>query len=131
MHKQFEKLLLEPLNAAQGHIHSPIVFILDVLDECGDPDSQKSLISILANDFPKLPSVFCFFVTSCPNSDIATIFLKQPKIVKRLLSITEPSGIQDIQIYIDHEMVDIRQWHSDWDLPPTWLDEKMTSLVKG
>ncbi|KAJ7804787.1 hypothetical protein B0H14DRAFT_3883286 [Mycena olivaceomarginata] len=131
MHKQFEKLLLEPLNAAQGHIHSPIVIILDALDECGDPDSRKSLISILANDFPKLPSMFRFFVTSRPDSDIATTFLKQPKIVKRHLDITEPLSVQDIRCYIVHEMVEIRQRHSDWDLPPTWPDEKMTSLVDG
>ncbi|KAJ7340851.1 hypothetical protein DFH08DRAFT_783276 [Mycena albidolilacea] len=131
MAEQFQKLLLEPLNAAQGYIYGPIVVILDALDECGDPDSRKSLISILANDFPKLPSMFRFFVTSRPDSDIATTFLKQPKIVKRHLDIKEPSSIQDIQIYIDHEVVNIRQRHSDWDLPPTWPDEKMTSLVNS
>ncbi|KAF7358415.1 WD40 repeat-like protein [Mycena venus] len=88
---QFQKLLLEPLAAAKESIKGPIIVILDALDECGNSDARERLVSILANDFRKLPSVVRFFITSRPDLDIAATFLDQPWITKIRLDITEPS----------------------------------------
>ncbi|KAJ6559418.1 hypothetical protein DFH09DRAFT_1316724 [Mycena vulgaris] len=72
--RQFKELLFDPLTAAQDEIPGPIISILDALDECGDPQSRQSLVSLIANDFPKLPQLFRFFITSRPDSDIAGTF---------------------------------------------------------
>ncbi|KAJ7876523.1 hypothetical protein B0H14DRAFT_2501365, partial [Mycena olivaceomarginata] len=53
LHSQFKKLLLEPLNAAQGKSLGPIIVILDALDECGDSASREGLLSLLVMEFPK------------------------------------------------------------------------------
>ena len=68
---QFEKLLLEPLNGS-GSISSPVVIILDGLDECGSFKQRRALLALIRNDFPKLPRPFLFFITSRPEPDLMT-----------------------------------------------------------
>ncbi|KAF9063630.1 WD40-repeat-containing domain protein [Rhodocollybia butyracea] len=107
IHTQFQKLLLEPLTAVQNHIHGPIVVVLDALDE------------------------FRFFITSRPDSDIASKFENQPKIAKHLLDITLPSSFTDIRIYLDNQMENIRLEHSDLNLNATWPGQsKMETLTE-
>ncbi|KAF9059821.1 hypothetical protein BDP27DRAFT_1371092 [Rhodocollybia butyracea] len=128
IHTQFQKLLLEPLTSAQNHIHGPIVIVLDALDECGNADSRRTLVSLISNEFPKLPPAVRFFITSRPDSDIASKFENQPKIAKHLLDITLPSSLVDIRIYLDIEMREIREQQ---ELGSTWPGEsKMEALTK-
>ncbi|KAF7348845.1 WD40 repeat-like protein [Mycena venus] len=47
---QFQRLLLDPIAAVQDHLLGPIIIILDALDECGDAESQESLISLLVDE---------------------------------------------------------------------------------
>ncbi|KAF9050943.1 hypothetical protein BDP27DRAFT_1515172 [Rhodocollybia butyracea] len=120
---QFQKLLLDPLTASQSHIHGPIIVVLDALDECGNAESRWSLVSLISDDFPKLPPAVRFFITSCPDSDIASRFEIQPKIFKFLLDITMESSFTDIRIYLDNQMAEIRKRHSHRNLSPTWPEE--------
>ncbi|KAF9060135.1 WD40-repeat-containing domain protein [Rhodocollybia butyracea] len=131
IHIQFQKLLLEPLRAAQNRIHGPIVIVLDALDECGNADTRRTLVSLISDEFPKLPPAVRFFITSRPDSDIASKFENQPKIAKHLLDITLPSSLVDICIYLNDEMRKIRQHHSAWNLSLTWPGESnMGALTK-
>ncbi|KAF9061091.1 WD40-repeat-containing domain protein [Rhodocollybia butyracea] len=109
IHTQFQKLLLAPLTKSQNHIHGPIVIVLDALDECGNAESRRTLISLISDEFFKLPAAVRFFITSRPDSDIASKFEIQQKITKHLLDITMPSSFTDIRIYLDNEMREIRQ----------------------
>ncbi|KAF9059437.1 WD40-repeat-containing domain protein [Rhodocollybia butyracea] len=128
IYTQFQKLLLEPLTGAQNHIHGPIIVVLDALDECGDADSRRTLVSLISNEFPKLPTAVRFFITSRPDSDIASKFENQPKIAKHLLDITLLSSLVDIRIYLDIEMREIREQQ---ELGSTWPGEsKMEALTK-
>jgi hypothetical protein len=106
---QFRRLLLEPLIAAQSQIRGPIIIILDALDECGDPDSRESLVSLIINEFPKLPAVFRFLISSRPDSDIAGQFREQPHIIQMQLDITTDSTTQDIVVFLRQGMQNIRQ----------------------
>ncbi|KAJ7690517.1 WD40-repeat-containing domain protein [Mycena rosella] len=120
---QFQKLLLEPFIEAQEHIRGPIVIILDALDECGDVNERDILISLIANEFPKLPAVFRFFVTSRPEADITSRFREQPHIYTMQLDITSDSTKQDIAAYLRRTMSDIgrekRNLGSEWPGSPT------------
>ncbi|KAF9073591.1 WD40-repeat-containing domain protein [Rhodocollybia butyracea] len=120
---QFQKLLLDPLTASQSHIHGPIIIVLDALDECGNAESRWSLVSLISDDFPKLPPAVRFFITSRPDSDIASKFEIQPKIVKFLLDVTMESSFTDIRIYLDNQMAEIRKRHNYRNLSPTWPEE--------
>jgi hypothetical protein len=107
--------LLEPLKAAETHIHGPIIIAMDALDECGDADSRKGLVSLLSNEFHKLPPVFRFLITSRPDSDIADHFREQSSIIKMHL---ETSITADIHVYIRSRMEEIRKRHKlEWQWP--------------
>jgi hypothetical protein len=67
---QFKALVLDPLLAAEQHIMGPIIVILGALDECGDAGSRLPLLSLLSDEFPKLPACFRVLVTSRREVDI-------------------------------------------------------------
>ncbi|KAJ6559940.1 hypothetical protein B0H19DRAFT_1146120 [Mycena capillaripes] len=106
METQFEKLLLVPLKVAQTHINGPIIVVMDALDECGDAESRRGLVSLLSNEFHKLPPIFRFLITSRPDSDIADHFRDQSSIIKMQL---ETSITADIRLYIRSRMEEIRK----------------------
>ncbi|KAJ7101983.1 quinon protein alcohol dehydrogenase-like superfamily [Mycena epipterygia] len=119
---QFQKLLLEPLLHSQEHVCGPIIIILDALDECGDRDSRRGLVSLITEELHKLPGTYRFLITSRPDSDIARRFHAQPRITPMQLDITTPSTKQDILVYIRHSLNDIQRDHSE-SLGSTWPGE--------
>ncbi|KAJ7675568.1 WD40-repeat-containing domain protein [Mycena rosella] len=110
---QFKELLLGPLETAQAQIVGPIIIILDALDECGDRDTRSKLISLIANEFTKLPPVFRFLITSRPDSDITVRFRAQPRITQMQLDISTPTTKKDILAYITHAMHEIGAHEND------------------
>ena len=91
---QLSKLLLEPLlSIDELSTHGPIIIILDALDECGDPDSRKDLLVLLAQELAKFPPEFQFLVTSRKESDIEAVFTCQPNIVERELDIIQVGDV--------------------------------------
>ncbi|KAJ7735403.1 WD40 repeat-like protein [Mycena maculata] len=120
IHTQFQKLLLEPLSDAQAHVRGPFIIILDALDECGNAESRSGLVSLIATEFHKLPSMFRFFITSRPDSDIARQFRGQPHIRELRLDITTASTKNDIVAYLQHMMENIRK---DKELELNWPGE--------
>ncbi|KAF7363084.1 WD40 repeat-like protein [Mycena venus] len=125
---QFQRLLAEPLDRAKDHIHGPIIIILDALDECGDPESRRRLISLISNRFTGLP-LLRILITSRPDLDIAAAFRDQSSIVKTPLDITKPSSLEDVHRYIDAEMIDVRQMHFSWNLGPTWPGKEKIDVL--
>ncbi|KAF7360002.1 WD40 repeat-like protein [Mycena venus] len=125
---QFQRLLVEPLDRAKDHIRGPIIIILDALDECGDSESRRHLVSMISNRFSSLP-MLRVFITSRPDLDIAAAFRDQSSIIKTPLDITKPSSLEDIRLYLDAEMVQVRQMHFSRNLDPTWPGhEKIAAL---
>jgi hypothetical protein len=72
--KQFKTLLLDPLTSAEPHIQGPILIILDALDECGDAGLRAPLLSLLAEEFTKIPPLFRLLIMSRREPDIADKF---------------------------------------------------------
>ncbi|KAJ7665615.1 WD40 repeat-like protein [Mycena rosella] len=121
---QFRELLLEPLQSAEIHIPGPILIILDALDECGNRDSRAALLSLLATELPKIPSLFRVLITSRRDPDIADKF--HSRFAERQLD-TGASSIEDVGVVIRHKMTQIGQ---DNNLGPTWPgDGHLQSLV--
>ncbi|KAK6995755.1 hypothetical protein R3P38DRAFT_2737534 [Favolaschia claudopus] len=72
LERQFQELLLSPLDTVKEHLVGPFIVIIDALDECAQ-DFRKFMINLIAEFFPKLPIAFRFFITSRPNADITTL----------------------------------------------------------
>lgn len=104
---QFQKLILEPL-AISAETESPIVFVLDALDECGTANERETLLEILTEQLTKLPSCARFFFTSRSELDIYSAFEVQPNIIARELEITSDVNAHDISLYLRHQLGRVR-----------------------
>ncbi|KAL5512554.1 hypothetical protein ACEPAG_3207 [Sanghuangporus baumii] len=101
---QFEKLLLEPIQAAANGIERPIVIILDALDECGMSKQREDLVSLLTIDFKRLPSNVRVLVTSRPENDMRHLSSKG-HILHIELEHTSKGNRRDVDLYIKEKMM--------------------------
>ncbi|KAL5512558.1 hypothetical protein ACEPAG_3211 [Sanghuangporus baumii] len=102
---QFEKLLLEPIQAAAKGIKRPIVIILDALDECGTSNQREDLVSLLTVDFKRLPSNVRVLVTSRPENDMMRHLSSKGHIHHMELEHTTQRSRQDVDLYIKEKMM--------------------------
>ncbi|KAJ7176322.1 hypothetical protein C8R43DRAFT_975442 [Mycena crocata] len=119
---QFKKLLLEPLLSVANHIRGPIIIVIDAVDECGNPTSRAPFLSILSEEFPQLPDVFRFLVTTRPEADIVDHLRSYlpNKFPTKILDPAADSSIADVQLFIRHELTRIG-WERK--LGPAWPKE--------
>jgi hypothetical protein len=119
-------LLLEPLRFVEKDIQGPILIVLDALDECGDPESRRALLSLLSNDFPQIPPLFRFLITSRRDFDITAKF--KSRFMEMDLDTGSLSNTMDVEFFIRHEMVHIQRTKG---LSPDWPGEdKIHDLVQ-
>ena len=91
---KFGILLQDSLSAIATVVGSPILIVLDDLDECDTPETHQSLIKILHHGLPSLRSNFRFLVTTRPEGDPLP-FISLP-----------PPGVHTIEL--DHEVEENR-----------------------
>lgn len=79
LEKQLEKLVIEPLCAAADSIgSSPVVIIIDALDECGNYRAQMmSLLCSIGSRLQELPICVKLFVTLRPEYDLKAAFTSE------------------------------------------------------
>lgn len=124
---QFEKLLNQLLRRASERLTSPIVIVLDALDECGDISSRTRILRLLAEEFPRLPPIFRFLVTSRRELDIDARFSLNPEAVTEMELMTGESEA-DLEAHIWFEMKKIRDLNH---LPDDWpRKDQVDRLVK-
>ncbi|KAL5521069.1 hypothetical protein ACEPAG_8991 [Sanghuangporus baumii] len=107
LHAQFKKLLLEPLRAAEGSIRGPVVIIIDGLDKLAPGYIRDDLLSLIREEFPKVPSTFRFLITSRLDPGLLlglTHSLTSHSIHHISLSEFQTVTHDDISRYINHEM---------------------------
>ena len=127
---KFEILLRDPLSAVATKTSSPILIVLDALDECGAPETRRSLMNVLRDGLPDLPSNFRFVITSRPEKDILT-FTSLPSLKVQALNLDHRMGEnrRDVFTYIKHELEVLRSLGS-LDVPQGWpWDESIQSLA--
>ncbi|KAF9460309.1 WD40-repeat-containing domain protein [Collybia nuda] len=97
--EQFESFLLKPSKSLK--VVGPVVIIIDALDEAGDIQSRKALLSILSKNLAELPSNFRIIITSRPEPDIVRA-LRPCKYVfsKYMEDIQKESTNKDILQYL-------------------------------
>ncbi|KAJ7149173.1 hypothetical protein C8R43DRAFT_888139 [Mycena crocata] len=123
---QFKTLILGPALSVERHIRGPIFIVIDALDECGNPDSRAALLSVVAEDFPQLPDLFRFLITTRPEADIVDHQGCKLFPMKSLDPGTD-SSLADVQLFIRHELARIGQQRK---LAPAWpKKEHLHTLV--
>ncbi|KAK4070974.1 uncharacterized protein Triagg1_6341 [Trichoderma aggressivum f. europaeum] len=137
---QFKELILNPLstipkNSGQA---SPIVIVVDALDECDREKDIQLLIWLFSRSsqpgFPKLK----FFVTSRPELPLRLGFKKVEGTYKDLILHEVPASIieNDMLRFLEHELFNIRNDYNlsrpdDLKLPESWpSSSNIETLVK-
>jgi hypothetical protein len=117
---QLDQLLIRPCFKAFQRFSTPLVLVIDVLDEGAEADETARLLEATLEKARDMP--FRFFLTSRPESHIREKF-SQPstssRTVLRLHEIEESMAKADIELYVKHRLNLIKQ-ASNNKLPEEW-----------
>ena len=94
----FKALLADPLCSTPAPSASPVVLILDALDELPN-SSRRDLLNLLSSELSSLPSYVRLFVTSREQADVERTLKKFDPM---LLRVDEIRNLQDINAYLAH-----------------------------
>ncbi|KAF7982369.1 hypothetical protein HWV62_29112 [Athelia sp. TMB] len=121
LRSQFTELLLTPLQIGSPRMRTPMIIILDALDECGDAYSRRALLHLLSEQLPLLPHHVRFLITGRPELDLNNTFCSRPGVKSMSLNASERSSKADVLLYIQHELTELRRTRQSSDeLPQNW-----------
>lgn len=92
----FMRLLVEPLNSIQAP-GSPVVILIDAIDEANTENGDNPLAKFIGMNFSKFPSWIRFIITSRPVHDVKK-WLKQLHPVT--LETSDSRNLEDIRQYV-------------------------------
>lgn len=108
LRSQFLHLLVQPLTSGDViHPEKPLVFVLDALDECGNPEGRETLLELLAEQSNHLPILF--LVMSRPVHDICGYFECRDHISVYELDISTQDTAEDIVLFLKDRMARIHR----------------------
>ena len=115
---QFTKLIVNPVLSITKPV-SPLIIVIDGLDECGSEAHVKELIRLLVAALPELP--FRLLFTSRPEDYIKKIFTS-PSITGNVkcVALRDFDAIGDVYIYLRDALLEVQR---NLGLPPSWLSE--------
>ncbi|KDR78567.1 hypothetical protein GALMADRAFT_1256161 [Galerina marginata CBS 339.88] len=133
---QMETLIIQPLREVfehnqQGQVDSPMVIILDGLDECGTPEAQQYILRLIAETVSKISIPLCFLIASRPEKAIRDSFNNQPLfgITDRLVLDEKYHPNDDIRLFLVESFESVKRTHELRSLlPPVWPSNDPVSL---
>jgi hypothetical protein len=124
IHKQLEDLLVKPCTDALRSLKTPLILVIDALDEGAEADDTTLLLETILEKAPNLP--FRFFITSRPESHIRERFMPcsaSERTTFYLHDVEESMVKADIRLYIEHRVrkISVEQQRR---LPKAWPTEE-------
>ncbi|KAF9512012.1 hypothetical protein BS47DRAFT_1114305 [Hydnum rufescens UP504] len=117
---QLQGLILTPLLTINPR-RSPIIFILDALDECEEKGAAE-LLQLMFAHIARIPFLR-ILITSRPQPHLSSVFNKAPNLMKTILHDIDASVVeQDIRLYISTELAKI-PGKLDLEMPTDWATE--------
>ncbi len=104
---QFRKLILEPLRHGSPLANSPLIIVIDALDEC-DEDTSPTLSKLLRDNVPELPRCIKFFVTSRPVRLVDNYFHSSSSIHRMRIELSDDKNLQDCAAYIRSQVWELK-----------------------
>ena len=139
---QMDVLVVKPLQAAASSSTGdadfmnvrPKVIVLDGLDECSDPESQRYILKVLLNSVSNHSIPFSFIIASRPEQHIREAFDGKllSSLTTRLVLDDKYRPDDDIRTFLRSKFRDIKDRHpSCGHLPLSWpSDEGVQRLVQ-
>jgi hypothetical protein len=136
---QMDALVVKPLEAAAARSTGgvdfmnprPKVIVLDGLDECGDPESQRYILKVLLNSVSNHSIPFSFILASRPEQHIREAFNGKllSSLTTRLVLDDKYHPDDDIRTLLQSKFRNIKDRHPY--LPSSWPeDEDVERLVQ-
>ncbi len=105
--EQFRELILEPLRHGPPLANSPLVIVIDALDEC-DEDASRTLSALLRDSVPQLPRCVKFFVTSRRVRVVDDYFRSSSSIHRLGIELLDDKNLQDCEAYIKSQVLELK-----------------------
>jgi len=132
---QMKNLVVDSLNKVPPAIlakRSPLI-IIDGLDECGNPDSQREILKFLASATSKLNAPLLFLIASRPEPDIRLTFNADIlKSITHCIPLPDSSETdRDLRLFLRTKFQEIVLMHPMRShIPPNWpSDDEIKVLV--
>ena len=111
---QLKRLIIEPFKLLPPLPAFPII-IIDGLDECEDFDSQRAILSLIAQVAMDFDVVIRFIVASRPEYQICDMFNKEPLLsrTRRLVLDEAYDAAADIERYLQEKFREIHERNKD------------------
>ncbi|KAJ7857651.1 hypothetical protein B0H14DRAFT_686540 [Mycena olivaceomarginata] len=119
MEVQLHQLIVEPCQSLQNS--SPLILLIDGLDECETHDSQVEILRLIRITACLHPSKFRFLIASRPEAYIRETF-DNPSFDKILNSINVHQSFMDVKKYFNDQFARIHYEHQHTmaDIPAPW-----------
>lgn len=139
LQRQLQELILTPICREASSLASPIVIVIDALDECDGTHRENSIvqfINILASEFEALEDIppLKFLVTSRPHEHLLRAFaptkVKQRTNMLFLRDIEPSVQERDLRLFIEVRLQDLAsQYEEISSRMENWPSEKDVSVV--
>ncbi|KDR67054.1 hypothetical protein GALMADRAFT_1358985, partial [Galerina marginata CBS 339.88] len=136
---QMESLIVEPLEKVfvqgqQGPVDSedPKLIVLDGLDECGTPDIQRYILTVISRSVRKFCIPLLFIIASRPEQAIRDSFNNRPLLeITTCLTLDESySPDDDIRLFLVESFESVKRTHVlRSHLPRDWPSENAINVL--
>jgi hypothetical protein len=109
---QFKEFILDP--AQDLTTVGPTVIVIDAMDESGNEQSRKGLLSVLGNEAADLPSNFRLLITSRAEQDIMDALHGRKHVLCRSLNEIDPRPMSAIARFVEDQLGDIMALKYKW-----------------
>ncbi|KAG8715231.1 hypothetical protein FRC11_005205 [Ceratobasidium sp. 423] len=106
MDQRYEGLIRKPLQELWYLSVSPLIIVVDALDECGTPNSRQKLLGHL-QDMSQLVPWLGLIVTSRPTPEILDFFSGVPESTTSPIDLQEFDASHDIRAFIERKLIDV------------------------
>jgi hypothetical protein len=129
LHVQFRKLILQPISKLRDLFPSPVVVVLDALDECAKEEHDVEhpvarIITLLVTELNDTKLPLKFFITSRPEQPIRSKFesrLAESRTSPFALHDIDPPLVRrDIEVFLDHSFRRITNENTHLPEKTTW-----------
>ncbi|KAF9527150.1 hypothetical protein CPB83DRAFT_856836 [Crepidotus variabilis] len=133
---QFDVLLIKPFtqlvaSLKTANLLSPMIIIIDGLDECEDRNARSSLLQVIGAASRSLPHFIKFLIVSRPEVDIDSQFQQiNPQFCLKRELLADLQAYEDVRRYLEDEFTRIRHTHPlRSTLNEHWVSDRVIELL--
>ncbi|XP_006463194.1 hypothetical protein AGABI2DRAFT_207859, partial [Agaricus bisporus var. bisporus H97] len=135
---QFNKFIVEPFIRHLVNYPHRFVILIDGLDECSNPLTQRELLELISNFCIQYPTSPVVWIVASRPEPIITLFFDKPEVApaytKEDVAVDSEEGRQDVDLYLGDELEKVKlayptlQYEAEW---PSKLDLLKITTASG